>query len=363
MSTLAKVALRRLGNQFLAPPRRRTPGEIVAALGAVQAQDYAGAKWALGLRGAGLTDAAVEDAFTDGTIVRTHLMRPTWHFVAPADLRWLLELTAPRVHAISAHRYRDLQLNDAVFRKSHAVMTRALQGGRHLTRTELGDALQRARIDTKMPQRLAYLLMRAELDAVICSGPRRGKQFTYALLEERVPPGVTLERDEALRELVVRYFATRGPATPQDFSWWSGLTVRDAKRGIAAAGSALESITVEGTVYWSGDPGGWKRIAAPMAHLLPNYDEFFIGFRNRSAIGLAIDTSGTHGPLNALTQHVMLVDAQLVGGWKRTLAASAVTVELTPVVPLTRDRRAAVSAAARRFGEFLELPVEIAWRA
>lgn len=362
MSTLAKIALRRLGNQFLAAPRRSTPGEIVAALGAVQAQDYAGAKWALALRAAGLTDTAVEQAFTDGSIVRTHVMRPTWHFVAPADLRWLLELTAPRVHAISAHRYRDLELNDAVFRKSQAVMTKMLQGGRHLTRREVGDALQRARIDTKMPQRLAYLLMRAELDALICSGPRHGKQFTYALLEERVSRGATLERDEALRELVLRYFATRGPATPQDFSWWSGLTVSDAKRGIQAAGTALESVTVEGTVYWSGDSGRWTRIAASMAHLLPNYDEFFIGFRDRSAIGLAVRASGIRGPVSALTQHVMLVDAQLVGGWKRTLAARAVTVELTPVVRLTPDQRAAVSAAARRLGDFLELPVEIAWR-
>jgi hypothetical protein len=363
MSTLAKIALRRLGNQFLAAPHRSTPGEIVAALGAVQAQDYAGAKWAVALRGARLTDTAVEQAFTDGSIVRTHVMRPTWHFVAPADLRWLLELTAPRVHAISAHRYRELELTDAVFRKSHAVMTKALQGGsRHLTRKELGDVLQRARIDTTMPQRLAYLLMRAELDAVICSGPRRGKQFTYALLDERVSPGATLERDEALRALVLRYFATRGPATPQDFSWWSGLTVSDAKRGIQAAGSSLESITVDGTVYWSGDSGRWKRIAAPMAHLLPNYDEFFIGFRDRSAIGLAVRASGIPGPVNALTQHVILVDAQLVGGWKRTLATRAVTVELTSVVRLTPDQRAAVFAAARRFGDFLELPVEIAWR-
>jgi hypothetical protein len=204
--------------------------------------------------------------------------------------------------------------------------------------------------------------MRAELDAVICSGPRHGKQFTYALFDDRVSPGATLGRDEALRALVLRYFATRGPATPQDFSWWSGLTVGDAKRGIEAAGTSLESSSVEGTVYWSGPSGRSKRIAAPVAHLLPNYDEFFIGFRDRSAIGLAVRAEGIHGPVDALTQHVILVDAQLVGGWRRTLAASAVTVELTPVVRLTPDQRAAVSAAARRFGDFLELPVEIAWR-
>ncbi len=211
-------------------------------LGAVQSQDYAAAKWGVGQRTVGITDAIVEQAFADGSILRTHVMRPTWHFVTPSDIRWMLSLTAPRVHAANAYRYRELELNEAVFRRCRSSLMRALQGGRQLTRTELRQLLQRARIDTTAPQRLAYLLMHAELEGVICSGARRGKQFTYALLDERVPPASVPQRDEALHDLTMRYFSTRGPATPQDFSWWSGLTVADAKRGVEAAGTSIDQL-------------------------------------------------------------------------------------------------------------------------
>ena len=361
MSSLTSIALRRLANQYLTTPKRRAPTEVVAALGAVQSQDYAGAKWAIALRTVGLTDAAIEQAFADGAIVRTHVMRPTWHFVAPADVRWLLTLTAPRVHAISAYRYRDLELNDTVFRRSHATMTKALQGNRQLTRAEIGQALERARIDTKMPQRLAYLLMNAELHGVICSGPRRGKQFTYALLEERVPAGTTLPRDEALRELVMRYFTTRGPATPQDFSWWSGLTVTDAKRGLEAAGVDLERTLVGEKTYWSGGSEPRTKINSPMAHLLPNYDEYFIGFRDRSAIAQAVRKEEMYEQGDALSAHIFIIDGQVVGGWRRTMKPKSVLVELNPVVRLTKDQRTAVEREARRLGDFLELPMEVAW--
>jgi hypothetical protein len=363
MTTLASIALKRLDNQSLTAPKRRTPREIVAALGAVQAQDYAGAKWALALRGLGLTDATIEQAFTAGEIVRTHVLRPTWHFVAPSDLRWMLALTAPRVHAISAYQYRVLELDDGVFRRSHAVMTKVLQGGMQATRTELGQALQRARIETKTPQRLGYLLMQAELDGVICSGARRGKQFTWALFDERVPPSKPLDPDESLRKLVMRYFTTRGPATPHDFAWWSGLKVTDAKRGLRDAGTDLEQTTVDGTTYWSGEGATPARRKSRTAHLLPNYDEYFIGFRDRSAIGQAVRRDASSEPGSALQAHIFLVDGQVVGGWKRTITSRSVVVELTPVVRLSAERRRAVDRAAHRLGPFLELPVETVWMA
>ena len=222
----------RLRNQSLAVSRLRTPGEVVAWLGAAQAQDYAGAKWALGLRAKGLTDAAVEQAFDEGAILRTHILRPTWHFVAPADIRWMLALSAPRVHAVNAYAYRTFELDAAVLARSRAALERALAGGRQLTRLELAKVLQRAGVQADGP-RLAHVMMHAELDAVICSGARRGKQFTYALLEERAPRAKVLPRDEALAELTRRYFASHGPATLRDYVWWSGLTARDARAGMA----------------------------------------------------------------------------------------------------------------------------------
>lgn len=355
------IVRRRLANQFLVSPARRSVREIVAALGAVQAQDYGSAKWAIAMRTHGLTDGAVERAFGDGAIIRTHVMRPTWHFVAPADLRWLLALTAPRVHATNAHRYRELGIDREVFRRSHAIIAKALRGGAHLTRTELGQVLSRSRIDTAIPQRLPHLLMGAELDGVICSGPRRGKQFTYALLEERVPPRASMDREAALRELVVRYFTTRGPATPQDFAWWSGLTVNDARRGLDAAGDELERTTFEGRSYWTGPGAPRRRLSSPAAHLLPNFDEYFIGYRDRSAILQAAGSSKLERG-GTLSAHVIALDGQIVGGWTRRVSSSAVRVELTPVVRLTRDQRTAVENAAERYGAFLDLPVDVAWR-
>ena len=163
------------------------PADVVGWLAAVQAQDYAGAKWALGLRLQGATDDEVERAFADGAVLRTHLMRPTWHFVTPADIRWLLALTAPRVHAANAFMYRKLELDSRRFQESRAALTRALRGDEHLTRDELRGVLQKAGVAADDGMRLAYLMMHAELDGVVCSGARRGKQFTYALMDARAP--------------------------------------------------------------------------------------------------------------------------------------------------------------------------------
>src|SRR5512133_2693861 len=172
----------RLHNQFLSQTECTQPAQVVEQLGAVQSQDYAGAKWALAQRVQGpLTDTEIDKAFNEGQILRTHVMRPTWHFVAPADIRWLLMLTGPRVHQASAFMYRKLELDAAIIKKSYKVLEKALQGNKQLTRTELGTALEKAGIPTAEGQRLGYFMMSAELDGVICNGGRKGKQFTYAL--------------------------------------------------------------------------------------------------------------------------------------------------------------------------------------
>ncbi len=211
---------RRLHNQLLIQHPFDQPNEVVAWLGAVQAQEYGHAKWALGMRLPGATDVDVERAIAEGSILRTHVMRPTWHFVTSADIRWMLELTGPRVHALNAYYYRQQGLDDALFARSNAVLAKALAGGNYLTRPELQAALAGAGIVADGGLRASYLMMRAELDMLICSGPRRGKQFTYALLDERAPAASSLPRDEALAELTRRYFTSHGPATLKDFAWW-----------------------------------------------------------------------------------------------------------------------------------------------
>jgi hypothetical protein len=313
----------------------------------------------VGQRTAGANDTQVERAVDSGAILRTHVLRPTWHFVAAEDIRWMLALTAPRVRRLMASYDRKLELDDKVFAKSAKAITRVLSGGNELTRAELREVLGRARIGVVQTQRLGHLMMRAELDGLVCSGSRRGKQSTYALLEERVPPAPAMQQDEALAELARRYFTTRGPATVHDFAWWSGLTIGDARRGVEAVQSQLEQRTIEGRTHWFSDDASPIKARGPRAHLLPNYDEYFIGYRDRSAIGDLVRTSGVKNAHDAFSAHVIAIDGQLVGGWRRTVTAWGTVLELELVVELDAGQMRAIEAQARRYGEFLNAPVEV----
>jgi hypothetical protein len=359
---LPDIARQRLVNQGLVNPPLKTAREVVAMLGAVQAQDYAGAKWGIAQRTSGLNDTQIDKEIDDGTIVRTHVLRPTWHFVAATDIGWILELTAPRVHAANAYWYRWLEVDDALARRSRSVLTEALKEGSHLTRAELGQALTRSRIDVAEPVRLACIVMRAELDGLICSGARRGKQFTYTLLEVRVPKPAKLERDAALAELARRYFTTRGPATLDDFAWWSGLAKSDARRGVEAATSELRHESTHGKSSWTAAAERTTRIRAPLAHLLPNYDEFVVGLKDRSASGARLASAGVKPRTSALLGHSLVVNGQIVGGWQRTLAGRGVVIEPKPLTRLTESERGSVAVTARKFGRFLGLTARIRWR-
>jgi len=353
--TPAEIARLRLLNQQINGTRFTQPAELVAWLGAVQSQDYAGAKWALGLRLPGSVDAKIEQAFASGAILRTHVMRPTWHFVAPADIRWLLALTAPRVHAISDYYYRKLELDDALLRRSDETLVEALRGGHERTRDELRAALEPSNVILGDPLRLGYLLIHAELEGIICSGARHGKQFTYALLEERVPPAKTLERDEALAELARRYFTSHGPATARDFAWWSGLSAADARRGLTMVGSDLQRAEVEGQPYWMAPSTLPAREAIEAAHLLPNFDEYAVGYQGYDALFQGL------GAEKLIFRHPLIIEGQMAGGWKRSLTRNAASIELKTLAPLTQPQRRALARAAERYSAFLGLPVELAW--
>lgn len=348
------IIRRRLAQQRLTTGQMAAPAEVVAWLGAVQSQEYLEALWSLGLRVSDAREAAVERAFNEGRILRTHVMRPTWHFVAPADVRWLLELTGERVVAGMRSRYRQLELDAGQLAQSCDVIARALEGGRTLTRKELGAALESAGISTA-GQRLPHLLMYAELNGVMVSGPRREKQITYALLDERVPPAPRLARDEALAELVRRYFTAHGPATVRDFTWWSGLTAADAKKGLAMAGRAFDQAEIDGqVVYFSADA-----LPAPdpagTAFLLPTFDEILVGyagFEKSRWAGHAVDPQAHYHPR-------VLMDGRVAASWRRTLLKDAVRVDVRPFVPLGREEVTALERAAARYGEFIGLPAQV----
>ena len=353
------IAHQRLRNQRISAATLGKPSEVVGWLGAVQAQDYGGAKWALGLRMQGATDDDIDQAFTEGAILRTHLMRPTWHFVTPADIRWLLALTAPRVHAVNAFMYRKLELDSAIFKRSNAALAKALRNGNQLTRNELREVLREAGIATDDGLRLAYIMMHAELGGLVCSGARRGKQFTYALLDERAPQAKALERGEALAELAGRYFVSRGPVTVQDFAKWSGLTLTDAKRGLAAVSAQLRQEVVDGQACWFSTSTPSAQDAPLTAYLLSIYDEYISGYKDRSAIGEAEVDVKLRALGNALS-YIIVIDGQIVGTWKRTFRKDAVVIETNLFTRLTTTKKRAVAVAAQRYGDFLQRSVVLA---
>jgi hypothetical protein len=353
MSSINIVQLR-LQNQHISNPHLTNPTHAVDYLGAVQAQDFAGAKWALGLRIPGVTDSEIERSFNEGAILRTHILRPTWHFVTPADIRWMLALTAPRVHAINGTMYRKLELDSTIFKRCNAVLVKTLSGGQHLTRDELRDVLQRAGIDSQDNYRMSYLVMQAELDGIICSGPRRGKQFTYALLDERAPDPHILERNEALAELAGRYFLSRGPATVHDFAKWSGLTLADARLGLEAVQAQLQSEEIDGRTYWFPRSPLASVGKSPTAYLLSVYDEYISGYKGLHTVAND-ETAAKLNELGNALAYILYIDGQVVGTWKRTFRKDSVLIQPNLFRALDEVESHALTAAAQKYGDFLEL--------
>ncbi|HEX9067606.1 MAG TPA: winged helix DNA-binding domain-containing protein [Ktedonobacterales bacterium] len=354
MASPPDIAGLRLHAQQLAEPACETPAEVVARLGAVQSQDFAAAKWAVGQRMPAGADADIQRAFDAGAILRTHVMRPTWHFILPADIRWMQMLTAPRVRALLAYYDRKLELDRPEMKRSKDAIVRALEGGKHLTRPEMSKALARAGIVTESGQRVGHILMHAELDALICSGAQRGKQQTYALVAERAPQATTLSRDEALATLTERYFTGHGPATVKDYAWWSGLTTADAQAGLDLVKHRLAHESLDGKAHWRATSAAPQMQPVARAYLLPNFDEFTVGYADRSTLYHPRHATTFDPPMNQLG-NVMVLGSQLVGMWKRSLSRAAVTVTLRPASALADAERLLFLQAAQRYGDFLGL--------
>jgi hypothetical protein len=317
-------------------------------MGAVQAQDYPGALWAIGMRMRNAIASDIEQAMADGVIIRTHPMRGTWHFVAAEDVRWLLNLMAPGRFASNALWYRRLELDEATFAKSNAILAQTLQDGKQLTRKELAAVLRQAGISTE-GLRLTFLLHRAELEAVICSGARRGKQFTFALLDEVVPSSRMLKRDEALAELAQRYFTSHGPATLQDFIWWSGLAAADARAGLEMVKSQFVQETIDGKTYWLSPSTPTTKVALPCAYLLPPYDEYTVAYKDRSAV---LDPAYRQQAGFAIFGPTIAIDGQIAGTWKREFKKEAVVVTTSPFTSLTEAHNQAIATAIDCYQRF-----------
>lgn len=343
------VAAQRLRNQYITRPGPRDPAKLVAWMGAVQAQEFGPAKWGLGLRlPRGLKDAHIQRAFDAGQILRTHVLRPTWHFVAPHDIRWMLELSAPRVHRTMATYDRQLGLDSSIMNRATSIMERALGDGGFLTRVELGAHLERAGLPGKSTH-LAHVAMHAELEGIICSGPRRGKRSTYALLAERAPHARSLPRDEAIAELTRRFLRSHGPATHRDLSWWSGLSAADAKRGIEMVGA--RRLDADGRAYWTIGRSAPAMRAGKAVHLLPIYDEYLVAYRDREAVphgpALVEALKGGYGAF----QHALVIAGQVAGTWKTGIDSRG-TVRVVPLRRLSATERLGVRKALGRYHRF-----------
>lgn len=351
MTDSSEIGRRRLRAQ-LVTNRARSPAEAVAALLAVQAQDYRASLWAVGLRVEDAAEATIEDALARGTILRAHALRGTWQLVAPADLRWLLALVGPQVNARSARRERQLGIDAPLLRKSRSVLERVLRDGAHRTRSELARALGAT------GPALSHVLAHLELDAVICSGATRGKHTTWALVDERVPPAPPLARDEAIAGLARRYFESRGPATIDDFIWWTGLNASEAQAGLEAVRSRLAARSENGRELFF--RAGETVRADREPYLLPAFDEYLIAYRDRDAV-LALEHARSVNDGGGLLAPCVVMNGRVVGTWRRTNGAKQVSIDVElferSTVGLVRD---ALGSIVERYGAFLGVPARLA---
>lgn len=333
--------------------------QAVQWFGAVQAQEYTHAQWAVGSRfepAAAVTDSTIEQALAKRKVVRTWALRGTLHLVAAADVRWLLALAAPALLTRTAAAYREVHLDEAAFRKILPAIRQCLEGGRQLTRAELFTELARRRIDTE-GHRGGRILYRAAQVGLICLGLPRGKQATYTLLAEWLPQQASPSREDSLKLLAQRYFASHGPATLADFIWWSGLAAGEARAALEMAMPGLtEALHAGGKVWWSARtplppaPSG----STPLVHLLAGFDEYLLGYTDRAPIVDKAQAGKVMTP-NGLFRAALLVDGRVAGTWQSEIKKGVLTLSVTPFAnsaPSPRKLGAALQAQAQRYAAF-----------
>jgi hypothetical protein len=348
----SNAGLRRLYHQRITHPPFKDACEVVTWLGAMQGQDYLGTKWAFGLRLPSSTDADIEQAIVDGVVMRTWALRGTLHFVAPADIHWMLGLLAPRQIAGNRPRYKQLELDEPTLIRSTELIAKALEGGKHLTRTELFDILHENGISTAA-QRGFHLLQRAGLERLTYQGEMRGKNTTFHELKA----GKTLPKDEALAMLAERYFISRGPATLADFINWSGLPITEARAGLESIKSKLMSEDVNGQSYWLSPEKPQQPERS--VYLLPGFDEYILGYKDRTAVVEPEFLDAICPGGNGIFKPTIVSDGQVVGTWARTIKKKTVEIRLEPFGSLRSDEMDGVAEAAMQFGAFLGLSAVI----
>jgi hypothetical protein len=348
---LTDIGNARLINQQISTSHFTDVKELVGFMAAMQAQDYAMSKWAIGTRLPTITEAAVNTAINNGDIIRTHLLRPTWHWVSASDIYWMLDLVAAQVRASQKPRHKQLELTDKIFTKSFGLMEKALAGNQHLTREELLANLDKVGIGLN-GERCTHLLVMAELEGLICSGAEKGNKQTYALLQERVPKPARISRDEALAILAQRYFTSHGPATVQDFIWWSGLSITEGKKALELVKDLLASEKIGAETYWLPQSFVLPASKKKQVHLLPAFDEFIISYKDRTA-SLLSEHFKQAVSQNGIFYPVIVLDGKVIGLWKRTIVKDRIKIETELFQPITPVTKILIEKAAKPLGKFL----------
>ncbi|MEO6719040.1 MAG: winged helix DNA-binding domain-containing protein [Ferruginibacter sp.] len=351
------IANTRLLSQQIAGSKFTTVRDLVGWMGAIQAQDYAMAKWAIGARLTGSTTATVETALNNGEIIRTHLMRPTWHFVAATDIYWMLELTAPQIRILMRSRDKELELSEKIYKKSNSIIKKALADGKHLTREALMLELEKAKIATDN-YRSGHLMLRAEMDGIVCSGAIKANKQTYTLLEDWVPKPKTVTKDEALKKLATKYFSSHCPATLNDFIWWSGLPVRDGRNALEMIKKDLVSENVGAETYWM--PGSFAdgHKSKSTAYLLPAFDEYLISYKDRGA-ALQLQHQSKAFSINGIFRPIIVMNGQVTGLWKRSFKKDSVIIETNLFKPPSAAAKKQIDKAAKQYARFLGMKASV----
>jgi hypothetical protein len=350
-----QISALRLKNQQLISSKCNSAKGVVTFMGAMQAQDNNMVKWAIGQRWPGSVEQQIDTAIDKGEIIRTHLLRPTWHYVSPDDIHWILKLTAPRIKSAMKSRDKELELTEQIYNKCNSIFEKELYEQGHSTRDELVRILTASKIKTN-ENRASHIFMRAELEGIICSGKQKNKKQTYALLSERAPNAKTLHPHEALAQLAQRYFISRGPATLQDFTWWSGLSAVEAKQALNSVQSNFDSETINGQVYWFTStidllPTGNN------VFVLPAFDEFLISYKDRTA-SLPKELNPKAVLINGMFRPVVIVDGQVVGIWNRTIKTDRVLIETKLFQPIHNVIKVEVEKAFANYAAFIDKKME-----
>jgi hypothetical protein len=354
---LKDIAFLRLQNQQLAGTSFKKPEDLVQWMGAMQAQDYSMSKWAVGIRMPGTTEEQIEKAIGDGKIIRTHVLRPTWHLASPDDIHWMLQLTARHIKPLIKSRDKELELTEKIYTKSNGIIEKALSGNKHLTREELMTELSHHKIKAD-GVRASHIMLRAELEGIVCNGKLKGKTHTYRLLDELIKSPKKITHEEALAKLALIYFSSHAPATVKDFSWWSGLSLTDSKTALESIKNKLTAEKIGEELYWLPAAFHLNLNKKTTAHFLPAFDEYIISYKDRTA-SLALDHQPVAFTANGIFRPILLLDGQGIGIWSRSIKKETVIIETTFFKAPSKSAHLLLEKEAKVYGAFLNKKSEL----